>query len=315
MKLEQSFDVAAPLERVWEALIDVEHVAPCLPGAAVTGRNDDGTYNGTFTIKIGPDDRLLHRQARDGERRRGDAHARRCRRTGPTSAARAAPRRRSSRRCRRPGSGDAGRGRDRLPHHRPAGAVRARRDDRGHLRAAAAGVRARGCSRRCRVTRDGRGEPERREAAGRRPRRLRRQPTEAPEEDRWQTVNVAALTRDGAQASEEPAPVADEPTEAAAAPETSEAPTEANEEPPPVVEAPAQPPRGAAPARGAAPPEAPPPPEAPLASSARRHLQARPPQPVEPFDAGSAVGSRHVASGCGATPSCRSRSSRAWCSR
>ncbi len=54
MKLEQSFEVAAPVERVWQALIDVERVAPCLPGAAVTGRNDDGTYNGTFTIKIGP---------------------------------------------------------------------------------------------------------------------------------------------------------------------------------------------------------------------------------------------------------------------
>jgi uncharacterized protein len=54
MKLEQSFEVSAPIERVWKALIDVEHVAPCLPGAAVTGRNEDGTYNGTFTIKIGP---------------------------------------------------------------------------------------------------------------------------------------------------------------------------------------------------------------------------------------------------------------------
>ena len=54
MKLEQSFEVAAPLERVWEALIDVERVAPCLPGAAVTGRNDDGSYNGTFKVKIGP---------------------------------------------------------------------------------------------------------------------------------------------------------------------------------------------------------------------------------------------------------------------
>jgi uncharacterized protein len=54
MKLEQSFEVDAPLERVWKTLIDVEHVAPCLPGAAVTGRNDDGSYNGTFTVKIGP---------------------------------------------------------------------------------------------------------------------------------------------------------------------------------------------------------------------------------------------------------------------
>jgi len=54
MKLEQSFEVAAPLERVWTALIDVERVAPCLPGASVTGRNDDGSYNGNFKVKIGP---------------------------------------------------------------------------------------------------------------------------------------------------------------------------------------------------------------------------------------------------------------------
>jgi carbon monoxide dehydrogenase subunit G len=54
MQLEQSFEVAAPLERVWEALIDVERVAPCLPGAAVTSRNDDGSYDGSFKVKIGP---------------------------------------------------------------------------------------------------------------------------------------------------------------------------------------------------------------------------------------------------------------------
>ena len=54
MKLEQSFEVAAPLERVWKTLVDVERVAPCLPGAAIIGRNEDGSYNGTFTIKIGP---------------------------------------------------------------------------------------------------------------------------------------------------------------------------------------------------------------------------------------------------------------------
>ena len=53
MKLEQSFDVAAPIDRVWKALVDVEHVAPCLPGAAVTGRNEDGSYSGSFTVKIG----------------------------------------------------------------------------------------------------------------------------------------------------------------------------------------------------------------------------------------------------------------------
>jgi carbon monoxide dehydrogenase subunit G len=54
MKLEQSFEVNAPLERVWSALIDVERVAPCLPGAAVTARNEDGSYAGSFSVRIGP---------------------------------------------------------------------------------------------------------------------------------------------------------------------------------------------------------------------------------------------------------------------
>ena len=54
MKVEQSFEVAAPLERVWQTLMDFQHLAPCLPGASVTGRNEDGSYNGTFTVKVGP---------------------------------------------------------------------------------------------------------------------------------------------------------------------------------------------------------------------------------------------------------------------
>lgn len=54
MKLEQSFDVAAPLEEVWAALIDVERVAPCLPGAEITEVGEDGSYNGTFKVKLGP---------------------------------------------------------------------------------------------------------------------------------------------------------------------------------------------------------------------------------------------------------------------
>jgi carbon monoxide dehydrogenase subunit G len=54
MKLEQSFEVDAPIEQVWTALIDLEQVAPCLPGAAITGRDDDGTYRGEFQVKLGP---------------------------------------------------------------------------------------------------------------------------------------------------------------------------------------------------------------------------------------------------------------------
>jgi carbon monoxide dehydrogenase subunit G len=54
MKLEQSFEVQAPIGQVWEALIDLERVAPCLPGAAITERGEDGTYHGTFQVKLGP---------------------------------------------------------------------------------------------------------------------------------------------------------------------------------------------------------------------------------------------------------------------
>ena len=54
MKLEQTFEVDAPLERVWEALIHVDQVAPCLPGATITEAGEDGVYEGTFSAKVGP---------------------------------------------------------------------------------------------------------------------------------------------------------------------------------------------------------------------------------------------------------------------
>jgi len=54
VKLEQSFEVDAPVEQVWTALIDLEKVAPCLPGAAITNHDDDGTYHGEFQVKLGP---------------------------------------------------------------------------------------------------------------------------------------------------------------------------------------------------------------------------------------------------------------------
>ena len=54
MKLEHWFQVAAPLDTVWQALIDVERVAPCLPGAEITEADEDGTYRGTFSVRLGP---------------------------------------------------------------------------------------------------------------------------------------------------------------------------------------------------------------------------------------------------------------------
>ena len=54
MKLEQSFDVRAPVERVWETLVDIQRVAPCLPGAEITEAGEDATYRGTFSVRLGP---------------------------------------------------------------------------------------------------------------------------------------------------------------------------------------------------------------------------------------------------------------------
>jgi uncharacterized protein len=54
MKLDQSFEVKAPLETVWAALVNVERVAPCLPGAEITEKGDGEEYKGTFTVKLGP---------------------------------------------------------------------------------------------------------------------------------------------------------------------------------------------------------------------------------------------------------------------
>jgi uncharacterized protein len=53
MKLQNEFTVSAPVERAWEVLLDVERVAPCLPGATIEGSEGD-EYSGTMKIKIGP---------------------------------------------------------------------------------------------------------------------------------------------------------------------------------------------------------------------------------------------------------------------
>jgi carbon monoxide dehydrogenase subunit G len=53
MKLENEFTVPAPVEAAWDVLLDVERVAPCLPGAALEGSEGD-EHKGTMTIKIGP---------------------------------------------------------------------------------------------------------------------------------------------------------------------------------------------------------------------------------------------------------------------
>jgi carbon monoxide dehydrogenase subunit G len=54
MKIENTVEVDAPLDRVWALVNDIPRVAPCMPGAALTGVADDQTYEGTVAVKLGP---------------------------------------------------------------------------------------------------------------------------------------------------------------------------------------------------------------------------------------------------------------------
>ncbi len=53
MELEHSFSVPVPEERAWEVLLDVERVAPCMPGATLDSVNGD-EINGRIKVKVGP---------------------------------------------------------------------------------------------------------------------------------------------------------------------------------------------------------------------------------------------------------------------
>jgi uncharacterized protein len=53
MQLEHRLSVPAPIDVVWPALLDPERVAPCVPGATLTGV-DGETFTGTVKVKVGP---------------------------------------------------------------------------------------------------------------------------------------------------------------------------------------------------------------------------------------------------------------------
>ncbi|MEU3831003.1 SRPBCC family protein [Streptomyces sp. NPDC029080] len=53
MEMEHEFNVPLPVDDVWRALLDVDRIAPCLPGATVEGY-DGRTVTGSVKVKVGP---------------------------------------------------------------------------------------------------------------------------------------------------------------------------------------------------------------------------------------------------------------------
>jgi uncharacterized protein len=53
-KIEERFEVQAPVERVWKYLIDPARVVQCLPGAELLEQQDAQTFLGAIKVKVGP---------------------------------------------------------------------------------------------------------------------------------------------------------------------------------------------------------------------------------------------------------------------
>lgn len=89
--LDNSFTVPVPPKQAWDVLMDVERIAPCMPGATVTGVDGD-EITGTVKVKLGPVSLTYKGTARftekDEERRSVslEAHGKETRGSGTASA-------------------------------------------------------------------------------------------------------------------------------------------------------------------------------------------------------------------------------------
>jgi len=54
MLIENEFTASAPVEELWAFLLDVQRIAPCMPGAELTEVIDDRNWKGRMTMKFGP---------------------------------------------------------------------------------------------------------------------------------------------------------------------------------------------------------------------------------------------------------------------
>ncbi|WP_405933086.1 SRPBCC family protein [Streptomyces sp. NBC_00827] len=79
MDFTNEFRVNLPADQAWVLLTDVERIAPCMPGAQLTGVDGDA-YNGLVKVKVGPMTvqykGVVSFEEKDGEGRTAVLHAR-----------------------------------------------------------------------------------------------------------------------------------------------------------------------------------------------------------------------------------------------
>ena len=54
MELQNSFEVPLPPSDAWDVLLDIERIAPCMPGARLTEIIDERTFKGEVSVRLGP---------------------------------------------------------------------------------------------------------------------------------------------------------------------------------------------------------------------------------------------------------------------
>ncbi len=54
MEFDNAFEVPLPPAQAWKVLLDIERIAPCMPGAELTEVLGDNRYKGKINVRLGP---------------------------------------------------------------------------------------------------------------------------------------------------------------------------------------------------------------------------------------------------------------------
>jgi carbon monoxide dehydrogenase subunit G len=54
MEFDNTFEVPLPPGEAWPVLMDIQRIAPCMPGAQLTEVVDNRTYKGNIAVRLGP---------------------------------------------------------------------------------------------------------------------------------------------------------------------------------------------------------------------------------------------------------------------